>query len=146
MLEQQVAFDCRSEIEELHRFFTAWFNGSSPADDATWATLENVIAPGFVLVTPYGTVLERAALLASLRPMHGHHAAEAGFAISVRDVRCRHVAADTVVVTYEEWQTLHGEEKGRISTAVFERNPAMPNRVRWLAVHECWLPESGSGA
>ena len=44
------------------------------------------------------------------------------------------------IVTYEEWQTFEGVEKGRLSTAVFERHPAMPNRVRWLSVHETWLP------
>ncbi len=144
MLEQQVAFDCRTEIVELHRFFTAWFNGDLPDTDETWAALENGLAPAFVLVTPYGTVLERDALLTSLRPMHAQHGPEAGFEIGIRNFVCRHVGEHTAIVTYEEWQTLHGEEKGRISTAVFERNPAMPNRVRWLSVHECWLPDSGA--
>lgn len=140
MLEQQVAFDCRTEIVELHRFFTEWFNGVLPDTDATWSALENGLAPGFVLVTPYGTVLERDALLASLRPTNGQHGPEAGFKIGIRNFTCRHVGEHTVVVTYEEWQTLDGRETGRISTAVFERNPGMPNRVRWLAVHETWLP------
>ena len=63
MLEQQVASDCRDEIVALHRFFTEWFNGVLPDGDDTWATLERGLAPGFVLVTPYGTVLERDALL-----------------------------------------------------------------------------------
>lgn len=142
MIEQQVAFDCRTEIVELHRFFTEWFTGVLPDTDATWSAFENTLAPGFVLVSPDGMVLEREPLLASLRPMHGSHGAEAGFNIGIRNFTCRHVGTRSVIVTYEEWQTLHGEEKARISTAVFERNPAMPNRVRWLAVHETWLPAS----
>lgn len=140
MIEQQVALDCRTEIVELHRFFTEWFNGARADTDATWAALEHGLAPDFVLVTPYGTVLERDALLASLRPLHGQHGPEAGFEIGIRGFACRHVDAHMAIVTYEEWQTFEGVEKGRLSTAVFERHPAMPNRVRWLSVHETWLP------
>ncbi|MDA1194243.1 MAG: DUF4440 domain-containing protein [Planctomycetota bacterium] len=140
MLDQQVAFDCRTEIIELHRFFTEWLGGVIPDTDATWSALENGLAPTFALITPRGDILEREPLLASLRPMHGRHAPEAGFKISIRAYACRHVDDDLIVVTYEEWQTLHGAETGRVSTAVFERNPAMPNRVRWLHVHETALP------
>lgn len=143
MLEQQVAFDCRTEIEELHRFFTDWFNGAIADTDATWAALENGLAPDFILVTPYGRVLAREALLTSLRPLNGQHDTAAGFKIWIRNFTCRHIAEHTVVVTYEEWQTLHGKETGRISTAVFERNAAMPNRVRWVSVHETWLSREG---
>ena len=142
MFDQQVAFDCRTEIVELHRFFTEWFTGVLPDTDATWSAFENTLAPGFVLVTPQGTVFERDALLADLRPMHARHDPATGFKIGVRAFEARHVDDRMAIVTYEEWQTLEGVERGRISTAVFERNPAMPNRVRWLAVHETWLPDA----
>lgn len=140
MLDEQTAFDCRTEVEDLHRFFTDWFNGAQPDTDATWSMFEHVMAPGFALVTPGGQLLERAALLESLRPLHGQHPPEAEFAISIRGFAVRHIGAEVVVATYEEWQTLNGAERGRLSTAAFERNPAMPNRVRWLHVHETWLP------
>ena len=146
MFDQQVAFDCRTEIVELHRFFTEWMGGVLPDTDATWSGLENGLAPGFTLVTPEGVVHERDALLASLRLSHGRYAPERGFKIGIRNFTCRHVEEHTVVVTYEEWQVLDGAERGRISTAVFERNPAMPNRVRWLHVHETWLPTAAPGA
>jgi hypothetical protein len=142
MLDPQIAFDCRTEIIELHRFFTEWFGGVLPDTDATWSALENGLAPGFVLVTPAGDALERDALLASLRPLHGQHGPEVAFRIGIRNYACRHVDDGVVIATYEEWQTLGGKEQGRFSTAVFERNPGMPNRVRWLHVHETWLPRS----
>ncbi len=141
MFDQQVAFDCRTEIVELHRFFTEWFNGVLPDTDATWSALENGLSPDFTLITPHGSVLAREPLLASLRPLNGQHDAEAGFKIGIENFTCRHIDNEIVVVTYEEWQDLHGERKGRYSTAIFERNPGMPNRVRWLHVHETWLPE-----
>jgi hypothetical protein len=142
MPNQQVAFDCRTEIIELHRFFTWWFSGELPNTDAAWSALENGLAPDFALITPHGTRVERDPLLTSLRPLHGQHGPAAGFKISIRNYDCRHVDDGLVLATYEEWQTLHGQETGRLSTALFERNPAMPNGVRWLHVHETWLPTS----
>jgi len=140
MLDQQIAFDCETEINDLHRFFTDWFNGAIPDTDATWSAFENVMGPGFALVSPGGVVLARAALLESLRPLHGQHAPDVGFRISIRGFTCRRIGSETILVTYEEWQSANGAEKGRLSTALFERNPAMPNRVQWMHVHETWLP------
>jgi hypothetical protein len=139
MIEQQVAFDCRTEVIEAHRFFTEWFTGVLPETDATWSAFEDTLAPGFHLVAPHGVAIPRDQLLAGIRSMHGKHAG-AGFKIWIEDFACRYVGAETVVATYEEWQDQGGEVRGRLSTVVFERNPAMPNHVRWLHVHETWLP------
>lgn len=141
MLNQQIAHDCKTEVIEAHRFFTEWFTGVLPDTDATWAALEDTLAPGFVLVTPGGRLIEREALLQGIRANHGQHE-DTGFEIWIENFECRLIEGDVVVATYEEWQTLGDDTTGRLSTAIFERNPAMPNHVRWLHVHETWLPSS----
>ncbi len=139
MLAQQIASDCRTEVRDLHAFFTGWFCGTLEATDAVWASIEAVIAPGFHLITPGGALLSREALLAGLRPLHGQHGPGPNFAIEIRDFHCRRFDDETVLVTYEEWQVLRGVETGRLSTALLERTPAARNRVRWLHVHETAL-------
>jgi hypothetical protein len=141
MLDQQIAHDCRTEIVEAHRFFTDWVTARVPDTDATWSAFDDTLAPEFELITPSGEALARAPLLASIRAMHAKHEGS-DFKIWIENFDCRRVGADTVLATYEEWQTLAGETRGRLSTVVFERNPAMPNHVRWVHVHETWLPSS----
>lgn len=139
MLDQQVAFDSRTEVIEAHRFFTEWFTGVIPDTDAAWSALEDTMAPDFALVSPHGVAIPRDELLKGIRANHGQHA-KTEFKIWIENFECRHIDGHVVIVTYEEWQTLGDETRGRLSTAIFERNPAMPNHVRWLHVHETWLP------
>ncbi len=140
MIDQQIATDCITEITEAHRFFVWWFKGELPDTDAAWSAFEDTLAPGFTLIAPSGNAIAREDLLRGLRANHAQHK-DVEFRIWIENFQCRRIEGNTVITTYEEWQTLGNETRGRLSTAVFQRNPAMPNHVRWLHVHETWLPE-----
>lgn len=139
MDDTALARACRQEIASLHRFFTAWLRGELPDTDGAWARVEEVLAPAFVLVTPEGRRWERAMLLEDLRRAHG---ARPDLTIHVRRFTGRTVAAGTVLATYEEWQHEKAADRGRISTALFAEDRGAPGGVRWLHVHETWLPRA----
>jgi len=131
---------CEREIEALHRFFVDWFRGALPDTDEAWSRFADAVAPGFTLVAPSGEAFDRDALLEGLRGRHGAEGPASDFAIWIRNFRDRHVTAGLATVTYEEWQRRAGEERGRLSTAVFLADAQAPNGVRWVHVHETWLP------
>jgi len=140
MDDAAIAHGCEHEIVELHRFFTEWFHGTVPETDEAWSRVTNVLGPDFVLVSPDGHRLERGPLLDGIRARHGGHGPTQDFEIWIRNLACRPVSAELVLATYEEWQRREGEECGRISTALFALDRQTPNGVRWLHVHETWLP------
>jgi len=131
---------CEKEIEELHAFFVAWFNGAVPDSDASWARVSDALAPRFVLIAPSGQRFDRESILAGIRGRYGTHGPSADFAIWTQDYQARHVGAGQALVTYEEWQRRDGGERGRLSTAAFLADERAPNEVCWLHVHETWLP------
>jgi len=134
--------DCRAEIEQLHAFFQDWLNGAPPGDDDAFRRLSEVLGEGFTLVTPEGRAVEREPLIDGLRRSHGRwRDVEGGGRIRIENVRMRHAEGDTALLTYEEWQTAGGHERGRLSTALFRRADGAPNGVEWLHVHEVWLPD-----
>ena len=62
-------------------------------------------------------------------------------------MRVHHATDETVVAGYEEWQWLEDQETARHSTAVFGRVPEGSDTLRWMHVHETWLPgKSPSGS
>ncbi|MFQ5973360.1 MAG: hypothetical protein ACE5Q3_13605 [Alphaproteobacteria bacterium] len=131
---------CRSEVEDLHRFFVEWMSGSLPRTREAFARVTDVIAPGFLIVSPAGVVTERAPLIAELDAAHGRRVnPQAPFRIWIEKYRRRHPMGDLALVTYEEWQSLAGVTTARISTALFRRKAGTPNGVEWLHVHETWL-------
>jgi hypothetical protein len=134
---------CQAEVTELHRFFQDWFNGAIPDDDETFARFAGVMDAGFVIVTPEGRTVERAALVEGLRGAHGRWRQEGKDPgrIWIDKVDVRHEGDGLTAVTYEEWQKFDGRVRGRISTALLRANSGTPNGIEWLHVHETWLPE-----
>ena len=134
---------CRAEITELHQFFQDWFNGAVPDDHRTFARFAGVMGEGFVIVTPEGRAVERAALVDGLRGAHGRWRPEgkSGGRIWIENVDVRHASDGMTAVTYEEWQEVDGRVRGRLSTALFGAKPGAPNGLEWLHVHETWLPD-----
>lgn len=130
--------DVEAEIVSLHRFFEAWFRGERAPDEAGFAPLPQALTEGFVFISPGGVESSRDALLDGLRGAHASWPSTDG--IEIRNVRVRWRRADTLVATYEEWQTRGDETKGRLSTVVFDTTTTPP--LRWLQVHETWLPAS----
>ena len=98
------------------------------------------LEPEFLLISPDGQRLPRKQLAAALRGRNSCHPPESGFNIWIRNYICRHVGREHVLVTYEEWQHFEGEERARLSSAVFLRHGG---GVRWLHVQETWLPADG---
>ena len=132
---------CRREVIELHRFFQDWFRGDLEPTDEAFARFESVIAEGFVIIGPSGRITERPALVDGLRRGHGGWRGDEGSRIWIEDVRLHRVEGEVAVLTYEEWQKVRGEVRGRLSSVLFRAREGTPNGVEWLHVHETWLPE-----
>ncbi len=130
-----------AEIEALHRFFVDWFTGAVPAEAVLFERrFLQRFDPSFVLIPPAGTTLSLDALADAIR---GTHANNAAFRIQIREVQVRVATADLVLATYEEWQkdakASTPPNNGRAATVLFRREP---DRLRWLHVHETWLPDA----
>ena len=129
--------EIRQEVEELHAFFVAWYNGNLPDrafDDEFVARLGSE----FTIIMPSGIELDYDTLSSAMRQSFGK---KPGFRIEIRNVRLIDTAETTAIASYEEWQHMENEgaesARGRVSTVVFSRE----DRLKWLHVHETWLPE-----
>jgi len=131
---------CRAEVLELHQFFEDWFTGKISRSDETFARFLGVLADDFEIISPEGRRSTREEIAEATIVANGR-LAEQSFRIWIENFRARPSSDDTWIVTYEEWQEQDGEKKGRLSTAVFERDPSTVNGVRWQHVHETWIRE-----
>ncbi len=138
--EENVNEACLREIGELHRFFEAWFAGSVPDDDETYARFADVLAPDFEIIGPDGVRTRRDALLVKLRAAHGS-ARGSGMRIWTRNEESRAFDDRHWIATYEEWQEREEGPRGRTSSAVFRRAKDAPNGLEWVHVHETWLAD-----
>lgn len=129
---------CKTEVEELHRFFEGWFVGTLERSDEVFAGLPEVLAEGFAIIGPKGRLVEREDLLAELRRAHGAWQPLGG-SLRIENFRHRRSVEGVHVVTYEEHQEQGGVESARLSTALLRD---APRGLRWLHVHETWLPDS----
>ncbi|MFQ5529088.1 MAG: hypothetical protein ACE5FP_01940, partial [Gemmatimonadota bacterium] len=133
-LEQAV----REEVESIHDFFVGWFSGSL-ASSAFESEFLSRFDRDFVLIPPTGASLTVDDL--SARIFEGR-ATNPNLRISIRNVIIRHVVGDQILATYEEWQRnplAAPSENARVATVVFRNEQPL----RWLHVHETWLPETG---
>ena len=132
-----LASEVQNEVDALHRFFVGWFTGAIPLD-ALEAEVLARFDRDFRLISPTGDCLTLEELQAALR---GSHAANPGLRISIRNVKVHRVLDSHVLATYEEWQQnapgSAQSDSARISTVLFHRSQSL----RWLHVHETWLPE-----
>lgn len=130
--------DIRNEVEDVHRFFVAWFTGA-----AAEADLDTVFVPRLdeqvFFISPDGRRLARDGLLAMFRGAHGNNP---DFRIAIRDVKILRDVGDHLVVTYTEWQkgakTSRQSDNARFTTLLITK--AQP--FRWLHIHETWLPDA----
>lgn len=132
-----------NELAATHAFLVAWFAGLSPRSEAHLAThFVGRLDPGFQLIDPSGDIIDVARLGHELFAGHG---SGVGFAIEADNVRCRFADGDIIIASYHEWQRnavrATSRDNGRIVTAVFRTDDAAANGVRWVHVHETWLPE-----
>ena len=126
----------RREIEALHKFFVAWFSGSIPESEFDAGLLAR-FDPGFHLIPPAGIVLDLDGIATGIRE---GYATNPEFRIAIRNVQIRREFDGHILATYEEWQrnALASEpaENARLATVLF----ADTKLLRWLHVHETWLP------
>ncbi len=127
----------RLEIEDLHAFFEAWFNGSIDQDQLDFRFLSHM-SDDMVFVSTGGRTLGKADFRAAFQKSYG---CNPKIRIQVRDVQIEHRIGTTALVTYTEWQTGAGPDQttktGRISSALMDVQPS----ILWHHIHETWLPD-----
>ena len=132
---------CEQEVRTFHAFLRDWLAGAVPRTAETFERFSGVLDDGLEVIGPRGTATGRAALVDEFEGLHGQLAADADeFEIWIENFRCRWVAGDHALVTYEEWHRRRGATSARLSSALFGRDGAAPCGVNWLHVHETWLP------
>lgn len=128
----------RNEIESLHDFFVGWFSGRLEKD-AFETDFQSRLSEDFLLIPPGG---ERLSLGELSRKLQGAYGSNPDFRIEIRAVQILRVFDGHLLATYEEWQrnalASKPADNGRISTVLFRNEKSL----RWLHVHETWLPKS----
>lgn len=134
--------EVRSEVVELHDFFTAWFNGSADKEQLESRFISR-LHPTMVLISPEGNVLHPKHLKISFEQAYGSNP---NFRIQIRDVEVQHDLGSHVLATYTEWQTgaqnSDDANNARFTTVLMTKGEPM----MWLHVQETWLPESARAA
>ena len=120
-----------AEVRELHAFFERWYSGAAALSEFSRM---DVLADSFVLIGADGRSSNVEQVRAFVETAYGCR--PTGF--TIRNVAVRPHAP---VGTYEEWQTVGDVSTGRISTAVMMPDPGTPNGLRWVHLHETWLPD-----
>jgi len=134
--------DVRKEVEDLHRFFVGWFNGT--VDEAD---LESVFVSRLdehvLFISPDGNRMGRDGLVGMFRRAHG---ANPEFRIEIRDVRVLRDLGDHLLVTYSEWQkrarSSAKPDNARFTSVLLTKKQPF----KWLHIHETWLPEAEMAA
>ncbi len=131
------------EIIDLHVFFEDWFRGDCKDTERVFeARLLSRMDIDFYIVLPDGECFYGEKFWPQMRKAHGSNP---DFQISLRNfARKLQIGRKTYVVNYEEWQKHALNSKpannGRVSTAVLVADSSAPNGLRWVHVHETWLP------
>jgi len=128
---------CRTEVEALHDFFAAWFQGQLANTEANFARFAAAMRPGFHMIAPSGQMTDLPELLIRLREAHGR---QPTIQIWTTNHHCHFQFGDHALVSYEEWQSNGTTRTGRLSTALLQLDATAPAGIRWLHVHETWLP------
>ena len=130
--------DVRREIVELHAFFVAWFHGAVARDQLEPRFLSR-LDKDLMFIPPGGQMTGVGGLKAMFENGYGSNT---GFNIQIRDVALRWEAGDTVLATYTEWQigalTSQPANNARVTSALLKMGPP----IKWLHIHETWLPEA----
>ena len=132
MIQERV----RREVGELHEFFVGWFSGALP-ENAFEAGFSLRFSEDLVFIPPAGRLLGLSDLSTSVR---SGYATNPDFRVRIRAVQVQRELDGFVLATYEEWQrnalASSPRDNGRLATVLF----AVGERLRWLHIHETWLP------
>ncbi|MDP5220362.1 hypothetical protein Q5Y75_24545 [Ruegeria sp. 2205SS24-7] len=129
--------DVRHEIVDIHEFLVAWFNGTIDRDQLEPRLLSR-FDPDVVFIPPEGHVVGGAGLQGMFERGYGTNK---DFKIQIRDVTIRRQIDRVVLANYTEWQigatTSHPSNNARVTSAMIDMGPPL----KWLHIHETWLPE-----
>lgn len=129
------------EAHRLHEVLEAWLCAKVPRTDSGFAPFASALADSCRVISPLGTVTERAALLTEFEGIYGVLATRsADFTIKVENAEVLRAWDDHALIGYEEWHDLAEDRSARRSTALFISAPDAPLGVAWAHIHETWLP------
>lgn len=132
---------CVEEAHRLHGVLQDWLRGTLPRTPAGFAPFATALADPCRVISPLGTVTERAALLTEFEAIHGVLSAQGeAFVIRVENVAVLRRWEDHALVSYEEWHDLGADSSARLSSVLFTADDAAPLGVAWSFIHETWLP------
>lgn len=141
-MNTELELKVRGEVEALHTFFVRWFSGMLSIDTFETDFLTR-FDQEFLLIPPAGRLLTLGELQSSV---HRNHATNPDFRIAIRNVKVHKVLDSHILATYEEWQRSAlfstPPDNARIASVIFKQAQSL----RWLHVHETWLPESIASA
>ncbi len=126
-----------AEVERLHSFFEDWFDGRG---DHTIEEFSNALDDTFFIVSPEGVKMSKRAIVGVVEQLH-----ETGpVSIRVENISLESTTGELIIGTYEEHQERNGERKVRLSSVGMRVDPQAPGGIRWMFVHETWLPDATS--
>ncbi|MBB2909393.1 hypothetical protein FHS43_000639 [Streptosporangium becharense] len=125
---------CRAEIVRLHGVIERWLSGEAPRTPEEFAAFADAHGPGFTMVEPDGTVLDRERVLTTVESAYG---TSPGLVIEIREVQLVAVGGPLLVATYRESHRAGGA--ARRSTVVLLRDPAAPGGFLLRHLHETWV-------
>ncbi len=130
----------RTEIEQAHIAFVDWISGTAERSEEVFRRLFlDRFDRDLVLVQPAGVAVHMRDFGPGLERSHGDNP---DFRIAVRDVMLLREHGELVLASYTEWQKnatrSTPRDNGRIASVWMRRDA---DRLRWLHVHETWLPD-----
>ena len=137
MSEQDALYrQCMREVIELHDFFQAWLEGSAPQTESVFRRFTDVNDPAFLLIGPHGRAID---LSAARRWIWEAWNTRPNSRLWTEAHTLRFSTGEMAVMTYHELQLNDGAPNQRLSTVVFRQDPAAPNGLVWVHVHETWM-------
>ena len=125
-----------AEIIGLHAFFERWLRASETCE-LDFERCEMALAANFQMVQPNGCLLERDAVVSTLKALRG--SAKPGFTIAIEDIFALWENANAIFVTYVEAQNRGGTSTRRRASAFFLTEDSAPHGVAWRHLHETWM-------
>ncbi len=128
----------QQEIIDLHVFFEDWLGAKISKTPENYARCEASLARNFCIINPSGTLSHQEPLLKALYSGHG---SKENLIITIKNPSLHYETSDSLVATYEEWQSYKDTNTARLSTVVFSKTPSAHNGLLWQHVHETWLTD-----